>query len=373
MTMKGKRVAVAMSGGVDSSVAAARLIKQGYDVFGITMAHIGGPARSSSSLPTGAESATAAEEAAAVCRHLNIPHETVDLRGVFSSTVIDGFIEEYLAGRTPNPCVLCNVTIKWGALYDHARRAGADLFATGHYARIEEDPDSGRRLLCKAMMPDKDQSYALWRLSQAQLAHTLFPLADLAKSQVRALAAEQGLPVANKEESQEICFIHDDNYQRFIIDKLAEKGIVIAEGEIVTTAGIKAGRHRGYPFYTIGQRKGLNVAMGYPVYVTSIDAPANRIIVGEKEHLLASGLEADTANWIAEALPQPGTEVEARIRYKDPGYPAILEKASANSFTLRFREPRPAVTPGQSAVLYRGEIVLGGGVITEALPLRKQG
>ncbi len=360
MAAREKRAAVAMSGGVDSSVAALLLMQAGYKVLGVTMLHFDAPPESTAP--------SAAEEAAAVCRHLGIPHHIVDLRDRFRESVIDGFVTEYLAGRTPNPCVLCNLTIKWGALCDFALAAGADLFATGHYARLLTAPADGRHLLRRAAHVEKDQSYALWRLTQEQLARTLFPLGELTKIEVRALAAEHHLPAARNAESQEICFIHDDNYQRFIAEELEQRGITIAEGEIFTAEGKSVGRHRGYPYYTVGQRKGLGVAMGYPVFVTAIDPAANRITIGEKEQLLATGLRAESPNWIAEAEPKRGEPVEARIRYKDPGYPARIEEAGPESFTLLFLKPRPAVTPGQSVVLYRGEIVLGGGIITRALP-----
>jgi len=367
LSAREKMVAVAMSGGVDSSVAALMMMQAGYEVMGVTMLHFDGPARLTSP-HQGDPSPSAAEDAAAVCRHLGIPHRVVDLRDRFRSTVIDGFVSEYLAGRTPNPCVLCNLTIKWGALCDYALAAGAGLFATGHYARRLPAPPGGRHLLRKAANLAKDQSYALWRLTQEQLARTLFPLGELTKNEVRALAAENQLPVAQKTESQEICFIHDDNYQRFIAGELERKGITIPEGEIATREGKIVGRHRGFPYYTIGQRKGLGVALGHPVFVTAIDPAANRITIGEKEQLLAGGLTAESANWIAEAEPPKDEPVEARIRYKDPGYPGRIEKAAPGTFTLRFLEPRPAVTPGQSVVLYRGEIVLGGGIITRAIP-----
>jgi len=354
-----QRVAVAMSGGVDSSVAALLLLEANYEVLGITMLHF--DADSEDTAPS------AAEEAAMICRHLGIPHQVVDLRDRFRKSVIDGFVAEYLAGRTPNPCVLCNLTIKWGALCKFALESGADLFATGHYARLVPAPPGGRHLLRRAANLDKDQSYALWRLTQEQLARTLFPLGDLTKSEVRAIATAHGLPAAQKTESQEICFIHDDNYQRFLAEELEQRGITIAEGEIITVEGKRVGRHRGYPYYTIGQRKGLGVAMGHPVFVTAIDPAANRITIGQKEQLMATGLQAQNPNWIAEAEPRRGEPVEARIRYKDPGYPALIEEAGPEGFTLRFLEPRPAVTPGQSVVLYRGEIVLGGGIITRAL------
>lgn len=369
MSLRQTCVAVAMSGGVDSSVAALSLLLQGYAVFGITMEHFGESDDSTAPPPAGIPVSSAVQDAAMVCRHIGIRHEIVDLRAQFNTRVIESFVSEYLAGRTPNPCVLCNRTIKWGALLEYARNEGADLFATGHYARILHDPHSKRHLLIKAAYPEKDQSYALWALSQEQLALTLFPLGSMSKSKVREMAAEHQLPVAEKAESQDICFIQDENYRRFITDHLAKRGITIEEGEIITANGQKVGRHRGYPFYTIGQRKGLGLAMGHPVFVTAIDPATNRIVIGEKKDLLAEGLLAVNANWIAEATPKAATVVEARIRYKDPGYNAQLVEVTPTSFSLHFTEPRPAVTPGQSVVLYCGESILGGGIIAQALPL----
>lgn len=351
-----KRVAVAMSGGVDSSVAAALLLEQGYQVMGMTMAH----------LPLNPGSEQAGLDAAAVCRQLGIPHRLVDLRDVFNEEVIQYFLDEYLAGRTPNPCVTCNRSVKWGALLQAARQEQTDLFATGHYSRVVLDRNSGRYLLKKALYQAKDQSYALWRLSQEQLSRTLFPLGELTKEQVRAKASELGLAVAQKSESQEICFIPDDDFRRFIIERLRRQGKTVPPGDFVDRTNKVLGRHPGYPFFTIGQRKGLGIALGRPVFVTEIDGQNNRIRLGDKQDLLACGLYAVNPNWIAWLQPEPGVEVEVRIRYKDPGYPAVIEQATAERVAVLFLEPRPAVTPGQSAVFYQHETVVGGGIISAA-------
>ncbi len=362
MNHSSKRVAVAMSGGVDSSVAALLLLQQGYDVLGVTMVHM--VDASLYSTPQGVSN-RAAEDAAAVCRHLGIRHEIIDLRQIFSQQVIQKFLDEYLAGRTPNPCVFCNRMIKWGELAQWAHNQGAAFFATGHYARIELQHE--RFCLRKGANLAKDQSYALWRLTQEQLGCTLFPLGELAKEEVRRLAREALLPVAHKSESQDICFIPDDDYPGYICRALSATDVKIEEGEIVDQHGRVVGRHRGYPFYTIGQRKGLGVALGHPVYVTRIDVEKNRIVIGEKTDLMKNGLVADSANWIAVTEPPPDKAFEARIRYKDPGYPCRIESVQGSSFTLRFLEPRPAITPGQSAVIYDGDLVVGGGIIQRAI------
>ena len=362
--MKSK-VAVAMSGGVDSSVAAAWLQKQGYEVIGVTMEHL-----HASLLPVqGAlrHPSQPSRDAAVVCRQLGIEHHVLDLHTLFEKTVIDYFVSEYSAGRTPNPCVHCNVHIKWGALWEFARRSGAELFATGHYCRVQADPRTGRYALRKAAHQAKDQSYALWRLSQEQLRCTLFPLGEWGKEEVRAKAREWNLAVADKNESQEICFVLDDDFRRFLIDRLAQAGCPIPPGDFVDRTGAVIGRHRGFPFYTIGQRHGLGVALGRPVFVCEIDPANNRIRLGDKHELLASGLRASQTNWLVWPQPTAGTTVEARIRYKDPGFTATLEQAEGDGVILRFEQPRPAVTPGQSVVCYQGDTLVGGGIIEQAL------
>ncbi len=353
-----KHIAVAMSGGVDSSVAAAMLLEQGHTVFGITMLHFDSPCRTAQD---------AVEEAAAVCRTLGIPHHVLELRQTFQSRVVDQFIREYLSGRTPNPCVQCNVSIKWGDVLQKALELGATHIATGHYVNLDFDGTLQRYKLRRSSHRAKDQSYALWRLSQEQLSHSLFPISNTPKQVVRQKAAEIGLDVAHKQESQDICFIPDDDYKRFLIETLKQRGQTITPGPIVDMQNQIVGEHKGYPFYTIGQRKGLGVALGRPMFVVEIDAQHNRIRIGDKEDLFATGLTAHKANWVSIEQPAPGLDVSAHIRYNDPGYPATLKNVEKDAFALLFHEPRMSVTPGQSAVLYDGDLLLGGGIISQAL------
>ena len=352
------KAAVAMSGGVDSSVAAALLLEAGYDVFGVTMLHYDSPCRRAES---------AVEDAARVCATLGIGHHVIELRGSFERLIIENFVNEYLAGRTPNPCVRCNVTIKWGELLNAALSLGAERFATGHYVKLRFDETGSRYQIIKSQHRAKDQSYALWRLTQQQLARTLFPIADMQKDDVRAKAAAVGLDIAQKAESQDICFIPDDDYAAFIVEQLAARGQTPESGETVDGQGRVLGRNRGYPFYTIGQRKGLGIALGRPQYVVHIDPIKNQIRVGDQEELLSSGLIAEQTNWVSIAEPTPGMKISAHIRYNDPGYPAIIEAVEQDCVTVRFDKPRLSVTPGQSAVFYDGDLLIGGGIIVSAL------
>jgi tRNA-specific 2-thiouridylase len=360
-----ERVVVAMSGGVDSSVAAALLVEQGYDVIGITLKtyryeDVGGNTGNESSCC----SLDGINDARAVASRLGIPHYVLDFSEKFGVEVIDNFVQEYLDGRTPNPCVVCNRKIKWEELIRKSTALGAGKIATGHYARIR--PESGRWILSRGKDDSKDQSYALWGLTQDSLARTLFPLAEMTKPEARAAAARFDLPVAGKGESFEICFIPDNNYERFLKERLpglqqaVDGGEMLMDGEVV-------GKHRGYPFYTIGQRKGLGLARSRPVYVTGIDRAANRITVGYEENLQMGGLRASQVNMIKyKDLLDPRRFI-ARIRYKDPGGEATAVLLGDGRLEVRFDGPRRAVTPGQSVVLYEGDDVVGGGVIDEAL------
>ncbi|MGQ9853104.1 MAG: tRNA 2-thiouridine(34) synthase MnmA [Candidatus Oleimicrobiaceae bacterium] len=352
-------VAVAMSGCVDSSVAAALLAQQGYRVKGLTMRLWEGPLVHAH----GCCSSDAVRDAQAVCEKLGIRHYIIDLRREFDQEVVANFVQEYLEGRTPNPCVRCNALVKWGELLRVALALGATTLATGHYARVSFDNATGRYLLRRGVDAHKDQSYALWALSQEQLARTMFPLGGMRKKDVRQLAATLALPTAERPESQEACFVPEGDYGAFVAERARKMGKYLAPGEVVDAMGTVLGEHRGYPFYTIGQRKGVGVALGHPVYVVDIDPHQNRVQVGTAEELMASGLEAEPVNWVSVECPKRGQSVTAKIRYKDPGFLAVVDYADQERLSLQFVKPQRAVTPGQSVVLYEGDLLLGGGVI----------
>jgi tRNA-specific 2-thiouridylase len=361
-------VAVAMSGGVDSSLAAFLLHRQRYPVVGMSMklwdfSEVGGDIH-----PDGrCCSLESLNDARAVCQQIGIPHYVLDLREDFRKRVIFDFIEEYLRGRTPNPCIICNTRIKWKSLWRKAQFLGAEHMATGHYARVQFDQNKRRFSLLKGIDSSRDQSYALWGLSQTDLSHTIFPLGELTKKQVRVMAREHGLKVAEREESQEICFVADNDYGRFIRE-FVEKGKSrtpgdIKPGPILNLQGEKLGEHDGIPFYTVGQRKGLGVAVGSPLYVIRIDAEENTIYVGENEELLGSSFVVSNVNWIT--VGSGGNEIrcDVKIRYQHAPKKAIISRLTNGRILVKFDKPERAITPGQSAVFYDGESVLGGGVI----------
>jgi tRNA-specific 2-thiouridylase len=363
----GRRVVVAMSGGVDSSVAAALLVRQGYDVIGITIKtsnfeDVGGNTGNESSCC----SLDGINDARKVAAQLGFPHYVLDFTGRFSEEVIQPFILEYLAGRTPNPCVLCNRTIKWEELLRKADALGATHVATGHYAQIRLSEERRRRWIARGVDGQKDQSYALWGLTQDSLSRTIFPLEGLTKGEVRAFAGEFGLDAATKGESFEICFIPDDDYERFLKEQVPGLEAKVGGGEI-RRQGERIGSHRGYPFYTVGQRRGLGIATGEPLYVTGIDAATNRVMVGPEKALYSTGLIARDVNWMKYPAPPGELKVDLRIRYKDRGGLAMLHAEENGKVRVAFDEPRRAVAPGQSAVFYEGDDIVGGGIIHEVL------
>jgi len=365
--LKDNRIIVAMSGGVDSSVAAALLSEEGYDVIGITMKtwgfmEVGGAPKHES----GCCSLDAIFDAKNVATNLGFPHYTVDFTKSFESEVIDNFVDEYLHGRTPNPCVVCNRKIKWEELLKKADSLDAKYVATGHYADIEYNEQTDRYCLKNSADNHKDQTYALWGLTQESLSRTLLPLGKYTKKEIRNLAEEFNLKTANKPDSQEICFVADNNYERFLREREPEKISGIEEGDLIYHGKI-IGQHRGIPFYTVGQRKGLGIAIGTPVYVKKIDVENNTIEIGDKEELLETTLEAEDINFISKNSLESGENVIAKIRYSDPGSDAQVIEASEDKFKIKFVEPKSAITPGQSVVLYDPNgYVLAGGVIKNA-------
>jgi tRNA-specific 2-thiouridylase len=351
---KGKKVAVAMSGGVDSSVAPALLQEEGYEVIGLWMQVLGeGPP----------EDAPSFRDALSTAQSIGIPLFPLDLRAPFQSEVIDPFLREYLTGRTPNPCALCNPRIKFGPLMERAAELGAESFATGHYARTRWDSTKERFVLLKGIDTDKDQSYFLWGLTQEQLARCLFPNGALTKEQVREQARKRGLPVTEREESQEICFIPHGDYRAFLHKNL--QGRLSPGGEIVDQEGRVLGRHEGIFGFTIGQRRGVGIPSSRPYYVLRIDPPTNQVVVGKKEDLLAGGLVAGGMHWVSIDPPQKGFRAQGRIRYRHAGGACEVVPRGEDEVVVRFDEFQEAITPGQALVLYQDDCLLGGGWIGE--------
>ena len=361
--MSSKKVIMAMSGGVDSSVAALMLIEQGYDVIGMTMKNwefeeSGGNLSAESSCC----SLGSIENARMVSAQLGIPHYVFDISDFFRENVIDNFTEEYLKGNTPNPCVRCNYLVRWDTLLEKADSFDAEFVSTGHYVRTRINSQTGETELLKGVDPDKDQSYVLWGLSQNDLKKTIFPLGHLTKDKVREKAEAAGLRTSKIPESFEICFIPDNDYRRYIRENVEGFDTLVPEGEILSRDGSVLGIHKGYVNYTIGQRKGLGISLGEPVYVTEIDPENNTIRVGDKDDLLSTEFSLKDVNFISE-FEEARFPVTVKIRYHHEGEEAIISRNSDGTWNVIFKHPVEAVTPGQSAVFYDSDHLIGGGTI----------
>jgi tRNA-specific 2-thiouridylase len=356
------RVLVAMSGGVDSSVAAVMLHEQGYEVIGLTMKTWDYASSGGSSKETGCCSLDSINDARALAVGYGFPHYILDIRDEFGDFVIDNFVDEYLAGRTPNPCVLCNTHIKWEALLKRADKLDCEFIATGHYANIRQQ-DSGRYVISKGKDEHKDQSYVLWGVSQENLARTQFPLGSFAKAEIRQMAKDMGqLELANKSESYEICFVPDNDYRAFLRHKVPALEERVSGGNFVLTDGTVVGKHQGYPFYTIGQRRGLGIAFGHPMFVTRIDPDTNTVVLGTEEELHRKQAWVKDLNLIKYASITEPMEAVTKIRYKDAGAQSSILQMG-DHMKVDFAHMVSGIAPGQSAVFYEGNDLLGGGFL----------
>jgi len=361
MSKKG-RILVAMSGGIDSSLAAVMLHEEGYEVIGMTMktwdyANSGG-----SKKETGCCSLDSINDARNIAVKLGFPHFILDIRSEFGDYVIDHFTNEYLAGRTPNPCVLCNTHIKWDALLRRADKLDCEYIATGHYANIREE--NGRYVISKGLDEQKDQSYALWGISQKSLSRTLYPLGGITKAEIKQRASEMGFyDLVNKSESYEICFVPDNDYRGFLKRRVKGLEEEVNGGEFVLEDGTVVGEHEGYPFYTVGQRKGLGIALGYPVYVTEIQKEKNRVVLGTFDELARNGMYVNQLNMVKyTSIEGERKETITKVRYNDPGSSAVIEQVD-DLMKVYFGNGVAAIAPGQAAVFYEGNDVIGGGWI----------
>lgn len=356
-----KKVVVGMSGGVDSSVAALLLQQQGYEVIGVTMQIWQEEAECTLQENAGCCGLSAVEDARRVAQVLGIPHYVMNFRDVFREKVMDYFAAEYLHARTPNPCIACNRFVKWEALLERSLSIGADYIATGHYARIVQLPD-GRYAVRNSAAAEKDQTYALYALTQEQLAHTLFPAGEYTKPEIRQMAAEAKLPVAAKRDSQEICFVPDNDYASFL---KSYTGVTMPEGNFVTADGQILGRHKGLYHYTIGQRRGLGLPMGHRVFVQELNTETNEVVVGENEELFSTEVRMRDLCFMGRAGFDDGEAFTGKIRYGHRGTPCRAYRTGEDEVTVRFDVPVRAATPGQAMVLYQDDYVALGGTITE--------
>ncbi|RDY32963.1 tRNA 2-thiouridine(34) synthase MnmA [Lachnotalea glycerini] len=361
--MDKKKVVIGMSGGVDSSVAAYLLKKQGYEVIGATMQIWQDENIDIQEENGGCCGLSAVDDARRVANDLEIPYYVMNFKSEFKENVIDYFINEYIHGRTPNPCIACNRYVKWESLLNRSLEIGANYIATGHYAQVEK-LKNGRYTLKKSVTADKDQTYALYNLTQYQLSHTLMPVGEYTKDAIREIAKKIGLKVANKPDSQEICFVPDNDYAKFIEENSQYQSL---EGNFVDFDGNVIGKHKGITHYTIGQRKGLNLSMGHPVFVTEIRTETNEVVIGNADDVYANKLIANNINFMSiEDLTQK-MQVMAKIRYSHKGDLCTIEKLADGSVLCNFDEPQRAITPGQAVVFYDGDYVVGGGTIVKSV------
>lgn len=358
--MSKKKVVIGMSGGVDSSVAAAVLLEKGYEVIGVTMKIWSETSGDAKQAEKGCCSLSAVDDARNVAYKLGIPYYVMNFQDVFEDKVIDYFKHEYLKGRTPNPCIACNRFVKFEAMLQKSISMDIDYIATGHYAIIEYDETLKRYLLKKSVTDKKDQTYALYNFTQDQLSRTLMPIGDYTKEQVREIAEKLELDVASKPDSQEICFVEDNNYAKFIKENTDKK---IKSGHFVDTKGNILGKHKGIIHYTVGQRKGLGITFGKPMYVVGVDIKNNNVILGENHETFSKSLIADDLNYIMIDKLEKPMEVKAKIRYSAKESDATIYPIEDGKVKVDFKEPQRAITPGQSVVFYSNDIVVGGGVI----------
>lgn len=354
-----EKVVVGMSGGVDSSVAAHLLKKAGYDVIGVTMQIWQDEDRFTQEAEGGCCGLSAVDDARRVAQDLEIPYYVMNFKQEFKSNVMDYFVNEYLQGRTPNPCIACNRYVKWESLLKRSLDIGADYIATGHYARILK-LENGRYTLRKSATAAKDQTYALYNLTQYQLAHTLMPVGEFTKDEIRNIAQDINLRVAHKPDSQEICFIPDNDYAKFIEENSGEK---IIPGNFVNSAGEVIGKHKGITHYTVGQRKGLNLSLGHPAFVLEIRPETNEVVIGTNDEVFSDKLYANNLNFMSIEDLEGSMEVEAKIRYSHQGAKCTIKKVGPDEVECIFEEPQRAITPGQAVVFYNDDYIVGGGTI----------